>query len=333
MVAATAFRDFVGRIFASDIILEGDAGGGGVRITSADPAVDFDAHLPGYPLEDYPAIAGLATLRTMPPQAHVSQQVIRELFRRVSYVVPESEKWNGAYLLDGLQLSLDNDTLTLSGFDGYRGATASARLCSEGVDLLHVFIPRSTVKELPHILADVGAPLALHVAPDCAGFLCSGTGIELWTQIASPRFPRWDEIVPPTFATAFVFARERLLEILRLNETLARSTFEPTILRIAGTGEADAAQSMEVRVDIEANWNNARLDVLCEGVPRQIAFEGRHLREALSAMHVADVRLALADDGRSGVLSPATSRLSPIVEQHIIAALSTDKANGLYSNG
>jgi len=223
------------------------------------------------------------------PLFSIERGVFRKLLQRTSFAVSREDP---RHFLTGLCFRVEKKRVTLVGTDGRRLSRVS-----HAVDVAEDYsgeqiVPIKAIEELEKMLGDEGDVLVL-VSGNQIGFKV-GTDL-LVSLLIDAKYPDYSSVIPSTFATVAVLAREEFQAMVRQASLLTSEQSSSVRLQFEKSRLVISASSPELG---EARVS---MPVKLEGEPLSIGFNPRCLREALSSLDGEEVAFRLTDAVSPGI--------------------------------
>ena len=213
-------------------------------------------------------------------------------------------------VLTGVQVRLDEHTLTMAAADGFRLSVCTAQLPAQVGEPVSIIVPARALRELLRLSKDETAPVGIHITPARSQILfhlhgqpgAPVTDVNLISQLIEGNYPDVSKIIPQSHQTRAVLERQAFLKACKTALIFARN--EANIVQLAI--DPEAGQIKVTASSIEMGETEIDLDASVEGEAVEIAFNVRFLVDALSAMEEGQVALETTSASHPGVLRPAS---------------------------
>jgi len=216
----------------------------------------------------------------------------RDAVDGVMYAVADD---GGRAVLTGVQFNYDGQLLTLVATDTHRLAVNRIEKPGMGSNLTVVMSEKSlkTIKNLP-----VADEEEITIEFDDTRLSVDTGTARVVSQLLSGAYPNWERVVPNEFTRTWKLDRAELMENLKRTMILARDAANR--VRFGGNGmqviiSARSDEKGEAKEEIPAIMENGDIE---------IAFNGRYLLEALSAMRSDSVVAQLTEASRPAIIRP-----------------------------
>jgi DNA polymerase III subunit beta len=212
------------------------------------------------------------------PESHVvsvNQESLKRILTLTSFAMSHEES---RYVLNGVLLDAQQDTLKLVATDGRRLAMATATLSTPSVQDLRVIVPSKTVRELSRLLTTGVLDITLLAGNQILFRL--GT-VTLISRLVEGEFPNHEKVIPAPCTTPVRAPRQALLSAVRRAALLATTA------------------SQAVRFDITAHQLTIFKEATDIGEVRQdvaVAYEGKALTVHFNPHYLLDMLKVLPED-------------------------------------
>ena len=267
----------------------------------------YDTNIKGIDASEFPLIptsdgAGAITMRA---------DHLRRMISRVVFAAATDES---RPTLLGIKVTLDGSKIEMAATDGFRLAVANAAL-EEPVDKKsEMIIPAKALNELSRIIGllpkdmdDTTHMVDIIVFPRGNQVMFRMPGVDLITQVLDATFPKYESIIPKSFATDAVVETKALLKAMRVSNLFARDSSHMVRFTVNPAGAdkpGDLANMIITSTSAEAGDNIASLDATVTGLEGVIAFNGRYMLDVLSAIDDAQIKLEITRPSAPGVVRP-----------------------------
>ncbi|MDH7570006.1 MAG: DNA polymerase III subunit beta [Armatimonadota bacterium] len=248
--------------------------------------------LRGLPAEDFPALPGVQGGRAVELEQRVLKRVINETLFAVS--VDETRA-----LLTGALTILANGVIKMVTTDTHRLAVSVMPV--EGLRIEDsdgdegVIIPARALRELARVLSDEpGNMVQVELTRNQAAFRMEG--LVLVSRLIDGQFPNFERVIPKEHQKRLVLNTEEFLAALRRAcSILPRGGSNRVVFQTETEGFLDIRSEAG-----EVGSAHEQVEVVREGDPIEIAFNGNYLIDMLSITEAESVVLELG-----GAVSPA----------------------------
>lgn len=217
----------------------------------------------------------------------------------LSKTVFAAAREDSRYMLNGIQLQIQDQTATFLGTDGKCLAKAISPIrMEEGAPKSSSVIPLKAIEEMIKVLGEGSDRALLSVGLDKVALEIGQ--ITLITKLLSGQFPDVERVIPSQFGYSFMIHREELISLLRqvslfTSETSSsvRFTFEPGQLHLS----AVSREIGEGRVSMPVDFSGSNLE---------IAFNPFYFLNILKHSKDETVRFSLNDPHNPGMITDST---------------------------
>ncbi len=257
----------------------------------------FEARISGIDANDFPPIPAVDEGVTVKIE-------VKELRQAINQVVFAAATEESRPVLTGIDAQFNKNLLTLAAADGFRLAVYKLPLSTPVSNSTEVIIPARTLAELNRLMVDGEETIDITVNSSKSQALFRLKDIELVSQLVQGAFPKYDQLIPQSYATRAVVDITEFLRATRTATIFARDGGGIVRLVVASGGELKAgkltisARSEEVGDDV------GEIDTVVDGEEAKIAFNGRYLIDVLSVLPEQQVALETTNPSSPGVLRP-----------------------------
>jgi DNA polymerase III subunit beta len=261
-----------------------------------------EADVKGVDAQEFPALPAIEGEHTL----EIDPGVLRQMIAQVAFAASDNES---RPVLTGVQIRIEDKTLTMSAADGFRLSVCTAQLQAEIGEPVNIIVPARALRELLRLGKDETAPVGIHITPARSQILfhlhgqpgAPVTKVNLISQLIEGTYPDVAKIVPQSHQTRAVLDRKAFLKACKTALVFARD--EANVVHLAI--DPEAGQIKVTSSSIEMGETEIDLDASIEGEQVEIAFNVRFLVDALSAMDGGQVALETTSASHPGVLRPA----------------------------
>jgi len=207
------------------------------------------------PAQDFPKMA-IATGEEK--TFTVTQKSFRQLIEKTQYAMAAQDV---RYYLNGLMLMVDGKELRCVATDSHRLAFNSMEIETE-FPRQEMILPRKTVLELNHLLADNDEPLKISGGNNQIRFEFGN--IVLISKLIDGKFPDYERVIPTNLANRIIADRKSLHAAMTRAAILTNEKFRgvrvllaDNVLKVAATN----AEQEEGQDEIEVDYTGSPLDV------------------------------------------------------------------------
>lgn len=258
----------------------------GVRVT----ADRFESRMSTLPKEDFPALpdAPAEMLTLSGPQ-------FRQMVARTQFAITGEDT---RYFLNGAQLLLKADTMSLVATDGHRLALVSLKN-AQGDKALgdsKVILPRKTLVELSRLLSDGAETFSFQRGENHLFFEVGGR--VLISRVIDGQFPAYERVIPKGNDKKIDFDRDRLSNAVRRVALLSNERSRAVKFQIA-PGQVEVTSSSP-----EFGEAKELLQVDYDGPALQICFNAQYVIDFLNVVENETVVLEFKDEMSQAVFKP-----------------------------
>jgi DNA polymerase-3 subunit beta len=259
----------------------------------------FEARISGIDAKEFPPIPEVSEGIT----TRIEVEAFRQAISRVAFAAATEES---RPVLTGVDAQFDKNELTLAAADGFRLAVYKLPLAMAVTEKTEVIIPARTLAELNRLIPDGEETVDITVNASKGQILFRLKDIELVSQLIQGSFPQYSQLIPASHATKVV---ADVAEFLRATKTASIFARDGNgIVRLVATpGEGQAAKLTISARSEEIGDDVGEIDAVVEGTGAKIAFNGKYLGDALSALSESQVALEITSPSSPGVLRPVSA--------------------------
>jgi len=207
-------------------------------------------------------------------------------------------------VLEGVQLSLDGNPLSLAATDGFRLAVKKATL-PVTAGRQQVIIPASSLKETVRILtATKPGQVHLMIPKKGSQVVLRAGNVQLISQLIDGRFPDYQMIVPKGHKTRTVLATTDLLKACKQAAIIAREGGNVIQLRLT-PGEEQSGKVTVLAESGDTGESEVELPATITGPEMTIAFNVKFLQDGLEAIRTKNVVIETNTHNTPAVIRPA----------------------------
>ncbi len=199
-------------------------------------------------------------------------------------------------VLTGVQFKYDGDTMTLVATDTHR--LAVTRVHKQGLgSSIEAVVPDKALRAIRAL--PITGEETLTIGFDETRLLVDIGTAKVVSQLLSGTYPNWERVVPSEFTRTWQVDRKELQDNVKRIMILARDNANR--VKFSGTGD---------RIVISARSEDKgeakeELEIISKNGDLEIAFNGRYVIDALSAMPGEGIRAEMTEASRPAVLRPA----------------------------
>ncbi len=288
-VPAKLFTDFVNSLPAGQLDLALNVRTKTVHVKSG----AYEANIKGLDAEEFPVTP------TIPdkPTTRIAQSTLRQLVNEVAFVAATDDS---RPVLTGVLTRLEGDEMTLVAADPYRLGIRRGALLQKVDPPIEIIVPARSYQELARMIGDTDAAVDIAITPTKSQIIFHADDFDLISRLIEGQFPNYRQVIPSSYATRVVVAREELLQATKLASYFARDA--ANIIRLQVDPSNGGAPLVVSATAAEVGDNVSRVEATVEGTPTQIAFNSRFLTEALASLTAPEVALELGGALAPGVL-------------------------------
>ena len=224
----------------------------------------------------------------------------KEMIQQVSFAASTDE---ARPVLQGVQLEINENQISLAATDGFRISVRSAELSSAVANPVKVIIPARSLSELARIAVNGSETVTMVVPPDRGQAIFHLKDAELVTQLIEGNFPDYRAIIPHSFKTRTVISTAEFLKACRQAEIIAREG--NYVIRLKMLPQEGGPGALEFTTQSEETGSGeVVVDANIEGPELLIAFNVRFLSEVLEVIGSPNTILETNQNNTPGLISP-----------------------------
>ena len=224
----------------------------------------------------------------------------KEMIQQVSFAASTDE---ARPVLQGVQLEITENQISLAATDGFRISVRSAELSSAVANPVKVLIPARSLSELARIAVNGSEIVTMVVPPDRGQAIFRLKDAELVTQLIEGNFPDYRAIIPRSFKTRTVISTAEFLKACRQAEIIAREG--NYVIRLKMQPQEGGPGTLEFTTQSEETGSGeVVVDANIEGPELLIAFNVRFLSEVLEVIGSPNTILETNQNNTPGLISP-----------------------------
>ena len=268
----------------TDIRIEQDS-------TSVTVAADrFDSRMQTLPREDFPTVPDVSGAA----RVKLPARPLRDMIARTQFAITSEDT---RYFLNGAQLVLKADGLTLVATDGHRLALVTVpRNAGKGEAEDKVILPKKTLLELSKLLTeDIEEVEYEHTENHL--FFRVGDRLLISRKIDG-QFPAYERVIPKGNDKRVEFERDRITNAIRRVALLSNERSRAVKFQI-DKGKVEVTSSSP-----EFGEAHELLMVEYAGPALQICFNAQYVQDFLNAVETDSIALELKDEVSQAVVKP-----------------------------
>jgi len=230
-------------------------------------------------------------------------------------------------ILTGALIKFDGDHLQMATADGFRLSVREMTLPRPVPAPMSIIAPARALNELARIIGQVDlsqdGELHLIVTPAKNQIIFqlkdAEPSVTLVSQLIEGNFPDYRAIIPTTYNARVIVQTAAFLEGVKLAYLFARDAANIVRLSITPASEMGPGLLQVAANSAEHGDDTSDLPAQVEGQAMEIAFNGRYLIDALSAIDEPEVVLETVSSARPGKITPKgdTPLMCVIMPMHI----------------
>lgn len=231
----------------------------------------FTSNIKGIEADEFPTIP---TLPESAEGARVPLDALREAINAVAFAAARDDS---RPVLAGVLTRLGGGALALSAADGFRLATRTMALESDG-SAIACIIPARALAELPHMFSG-DEPVLVVLAPGGSQILFRAETTELVSRLIDGNFPDVERVIPQQYATRTVVGVAELAKAVKMASCFAVAS--NNVLKLSMKPDGGMAISANAA---EVGDNVSEIDAAVDGAGGVIALNASYLAEYLASV-------------------------------------------------
>jgi DNA polymerase-3 subunit beta len=268
----------------TDVRMAEDKGGKSVSIA----ADRFESRMQTLPASEFPT----PPQEGGEPEAVLPGAAIKRLISHTRFAITSEDT---RYFLNGAQLVLKPDTMSMVATDGHRLAFISVRESPGKQAKTEVLLPRKTLNEVAR-LADGGGGIEFSQGENHLFFKADGR--LLISRKIDANFPAYERVIPKTNDKRIDFDRDRLAAAVRRVRLLSNERSKAVKFVIVKDQVEITSSSPEIGEAHEV------LPVDYDGPATQICFNADYVDNFLGVVETETVQLEFKDEVSQAVIKP-----------------------------
>jgi len=271
----------------TDIRIEADKGGKSVTVA----ADRFESKLQTLPASEFPT----------PPkesgelEASLPGAALKRMISHTRFAITSEDT---RYFLNGAQLVMRPDSLSMVATDGHRLALVTVHEPSGAAAPSEVLLPRKTLNEVARLI-DGGAPIEFSQGENHIFFKAEGR--LLISRKIDANFPAYERVIPKTNDKQIEFDRDRLASAVRRVRLLSNERSKAVKFSIAPDQVEITSSTPELGEAHEV------LPVQYSGPALQICFNADYVDNFLNVVETEGVLLEFKDEMSQAVMKPISA--------------------------
>ena len=241
-------------------------------------AKGINAEIVGQGSEDFPSIPRAK-------KAHLSLKS-GEFRQKMDRVCISAARDDTRPVLTGVLWELSEKTATLVATDGYRLSSDKLEVAKSSLEKETKFIlPARSLSEVSKVLSETGEDtFGVEFDKENQQVIFTIADMEVSSRLIAGEFPPYQQIIPNTYSTKALFAREELLEAVKRANLFAKDNANIVKMAIEEKRVVVRAESSQL------GSNSTEIESEVEGEALTVAFNARYLLDYLSVNNVEMVR-------------------------------------------
>lgn len=241
-------------------------------------------------------------------QFDINQATLKTLLQRSAF---SAAKEDSRHVLNGLQMRLESDRLTVTGTDGKRLSKLFTPCSFSMASRLDAIIPLRAVEEIIKMLD--AADEDVHAVFSQDRLMLEASSYQFITQLISGQYPDVERVIPKNDSKAIALHREELMSLLRQvslftsdTNSSVRFTFDAGTLHLSAISDKIGA-------------GNVNMPVNFDGEPFQIAFNPSYFLDILRHTSDETVEFKATSPYTPGLITDSTQATFVIMPMRLDA--------------
>jgi DNA polymerase-3 subunit beta len=206
-------------------------------------------------------------------------------------------------VLQGVLMTITDETVTLAATDGFRISVRKALLANPVRQAVSVIIPGRALSELARIATDGEQTLTMNIPAGRGQVVFRLKDAELVSQLIDGNFPDYKAIIPRSSKTHTILSVPGFLKACKQAEIIAREGNNVVRLNILPQGDTPGVVEISAQSE-ETGTSDVKVDANIDGPSLLIAFNVKYLREVLDVLKTPSVALETNQNNTPATLRP-----------------------------
>ena len=226
---------------------------------------------------------------------------LKEMIQQVAFAASSDD---ARPILNGVQVAVRGDGITLSAADGFRLSIRKAEISSPVARPISAVIPARALIELARISSDGDQLITMIIPAERSQVIFHMKNAELVSQLIEGAYPDLEQLIPRSYKTRAVLSTSSFLKACKQAEIFAREGSHIARVNIEDGGELQPGRVEISGQSEETGYNQTVIEATIEGLPQLIAFNVCFLREVLDVIKTPNVAIETTSDTSPGVIKP-----------------------------
>ena len=245
--------------------------------------------IPGLPPEDFPTLPVVSSEQpTALPQAQ-----LKAALELTAHAMSAEE---ARFILNGMLLSIGQESLTLVATDGRRLAVATLPLETRTTTSAQFVIPAKTVRELARLLQTEEGDRVLISPLKDQQLAFQFNSVTVLSRLLEGQFPSYEKVIPSTSTQGFSCDRGALISALRRVNLMTTATSQAVTFNL-GPGRLIISKE-----SAELGSAHEELQAAYTGEPMTIAFNPEYWLDLLKVVGSDEISVEVAGPDRPAVV-------------------------------
>ncbi len=294
-VPGRAFWEYVSQMPDLDVVVE-KLGEEVVLSTKG-----YKARFATLPPEEFPAIPKITGGKSF----KVGVKSFLEAAEKVAFSAAQDES---RPILTGVLCEISKKGMVMVATDGYRLSYHEVPIESgESLMGMKLVVPAKTIIEVSKIIGEVGGEedgMVSVVVADNLSQVNFGIGnVEFTSRLIEGEFPGWQKIIPSTFVSRAIVAKQEFINVVKAASVFARDSGSIVRLKLDPSKPGGNGALGVSAATAQVGSSDAEIAVKLEGKGGEIAFNFRYLLEALSVTGGEDVAFEMNESLNPGKIT------------------------------
>ena len=238
-----------------------------------------------------------------PDKAGGIELTVSEFKEMIQQVVFAASGDDARPVLQGVLMTITEDTVTLAATDGFRISVRKALLANPVRQTVSVIIPGRALSELARIATDGEQTLTMNIPSGRGQVVFRLKDAELVSQLIDGNFPDYKAIIPRSSKTHTILSVPGFLKACKQAEIIAREGNNVVRLNILPQGDTPGVVEISAQSE-ETGTSDVKVDANIDGPSLLIAFNVKYLREVLDVLKTPSVALETNQNNTPATLRP-----------------------------
>ncbi|SFB29786.1 DNA polymerase III, beta subunit [Lentibacillus halodurans] len=288
VLQARYFPDIVRKLPEKTVEIEADEN---FNVTIQSGKAKFN--LNGQDANEYPQLPKLQTENSF----EIQSDLLKNLIRQTGFAVSTMET---RPILTGVNIKVENETLSFTGTDSHRLAAKSIPLGGVNFSLSNIVVPGKSLNELSKILDDKGEKVEISVTSN--QILFRTKHLHFLSRLLDGNYPETSRLIPDHSQTVLHVKRKELMDTIDRASLLAREERNNVVKLI--TKDHQSLQITSNSPEVGQAAEEVSIQSI-EGEDLKISFSSKYMLDALKVIENDDVVIEFTGAMRPFIMKPA----------------------------